>query len=155
MAFGTLSDAQWEKIRVHLPRHKASAKGGRPRVGDRECFGGILWILKTGAQWSALPREFGSPTTCWRRLRQWEEDGTLLALWRAFLTELDDEEKLRWDECFGDGSFAPAKKGASKLAKRSEARARSGWCWPMARVLRWEHISMRHLRRKYRSSKPR
>jgi hypothetical protein len=27
----------------------------------------------------------GSSTTCWRRLRQWDGDGTLLALWRALL----------------------------------------------------------------------
>lgn len=155
MAFAELSDAQWEKLCVHLPRVKPSAKGGRPRADDRRCFEGILWILKTGAQWHALPREYGSPTTCWRRLRQWEECGALLAMWRAFLTELDDDEKLRWDECFGDGSFAPAKKGASKLGKQSEGKARSGWYWSMARVLRWEHISIRHLRRKYRSSRPR
>ena len=67
----------------------------------------ILWILWTGAPWSELPRQYGSAATCWRRLRDWEEAGTLLALWRAFLAELNDREKLRGDECFADGSFAP------------------------------------------------
>lgn len=46
---------------------------------------------------------------------------------------------VSWDECFADGSFAPAKKGEGMLAKRSAARERSGWDWSMARVLRWEH----------------
>jgi hypothetical protein len=32
----------------------------------------------------------------------------LLALWRAFLTELNDRQKIQWNECFVDGSFAPA-----------------------------------------------
>jgi len=76
---------QWARIAPHLPRRKASPRGGRPPVNDRKCFDGILWILWTGAPWKALPREYGSATTCWRRLRQWEEDGTLLELWRAFL----------------------------------------------------------------------
>src|SRR5213592_1344552 len=112
MAFsGRLSDAQWARIAPHLPRRKRNPLGGRPPADPRKCFEGILWILWTGAPWKALPRKYGSSTTCWRRLRQWDEDGTLLALWRAFLADLNDAEKVRWDECFGDGSFAPAKKG--------------------------------------------
>jgi len=66
------------------------------------------------------------PSTCWRRLRQWEEDGTLVALWRAFLAQLNDEEKLRWDECLADGGFAPAKKGDSTWVKPNVAREQSG-----------------------------
>jgi transposase len=111
MAWRAVTDKQWEKIRPHLPQRKPGAKGGRPRVDDRRCFEGILWILWTGAQWSELPRQYGSPSTCWRRLREWEQSGTLLELWRAFLAQLNDRQKVRWDECFADGSFAPAKKG--------------------------------------------
>jgi transposase len=110
MAWRGVTDAQWAQIAPHLPRRKASPRGGRPAADDRKCFDGILWILCTGAPWKALPREYGSYPTCWRRLRQWEEDGTLLELWRAFLAQLNDQEKVRWDECFIDGSFAPAKK---------------------------------------------
>src|SRR5918997_1872227 len=133
MAWRGLTNTQWEAIRVHLPQAKASARGGRPRVEDRRCFEGILWILWTGAQWSELPRQYGSPSTCWRRLKSWEETGVLLKLWRAFLAQLNDRQKLRWDECFVDGSFVPAKKGGPKLAPPSGARARSGWFWSMAR----------------------
>ena len=117
-------------------------------MDDRRCLEGILWVLWTSAPWSALPKEYGSPSTCWRRLRQWEEDGTLLALWRAFLAQLNDEEKLRWDECFADGSFVSAKKGGSKWARPNAAREQSGWYWSMARVLRWEHTWTRHPQRK-------
>ena len=68
------------------------------------------------------PRRYGSATTCWRRLRDWEADGTLLALWRALLAELHDADKLRWDECFADGSFAPAKKGAPAVGKTKRGK---------------------------------
>lgn len=154
MAFnGRLSDAQWARIAPQLPRRKRSPRGGRPRADDRQCFEGILWILWTGAPWRALPGKYGSSTTCWRRLRQWEEDGTLLKLWRAFLAELNDRQKLRWDECFVDASFAPAKKGALGSARPSAARERSGWYWPMARVLRWEFTWTRLPRTRRSSSK--
>ena len=148
MAWRGLTKQQWEAIRVHLPQPKVSRRGGRPRVEDRRCVEGILWILWTGAQWSEWPRRYGSPSTCWRRLKQWEETGVLLKLWRVFLAQLNDQQKLRWDECFVDGSFVPAKKGGPKSAPPSGARARSGWFWSMARVLRWEHTWTRRPRRK-------
>ena len=156
MAFsGRLSDAQWARIAPHLPRRKRNPLGGRPPADERKCFEGILWILWTGAQWKVLPRKYSSPTTCWRRLREWDENGTLLALWRAFLAELNDAEKVRWDECFGDGSFAPAKKGAPESARPRRAREPSGCFWSMARVLRWEHTWTRPVRARSSSSRRR
>ena len=83
---------------------------GRPAAPGRSAvLRGILWNLWTGAQWKALPRQYDSSSTCWRRLQEWDEDGTLLALWRAFLARLNDRDKVCWDECFGDGSFAHAR----------------------------------------------
>lgn len=153
MAWRQLSEAQWDKVRDHLPKPPARPKGGRPRVEDRRCFEGILWVLWTGAPWSELPPRYGSATTCWRRLKTWEELGVLLELWRAFLAELNDQQKIRWNECFVDGSFAPAKKGGPVSAPPSAARERSGWYWPMARVLRWEHTWTRRPRRRSGSSR--
>src|SRR6516165_7945842 len=113
-------------------------QGGRPPKDDRKVLEGILWILRSGARWCDLPEEFPSPTTCWRRLRDWEEQGVWLTIWRAFLAELNQREQLDWSESFLDGSFAPAKKGARKSEKPSAARARSGWWWSTARVFLWE-----------------
>jgi transposase len=120
MAWRGVTDAQWAQIARHLPRRKANLRGGRPPTSDRKCFDGILWILWTGAPWKALPREYGTPVTNWRLLRKWEEDGTFLELWRAFLAQLNDQEKVRWDECFIDGSFAPARGG--RWRRQDQAR---------------------------------
>ena len=67
--------------------------------------------LQTGAAWRFLPGEFPSPATCWRRLKQWQDEGVWLDAWRALLGALDAEGLLKWDETVLDGSFAPAKKG--------------------------------------------
>src|SRR5438445_8899855 len=114
---GKVTDKQWERIEALLPKEKPKPQGGRPPIPNRRCFEGILWILWTGAPWSALPAEYGARSTCFRRLQQWGADGTLLALWRVFLGELNDRQRVRWDECFVDGSFAPAKKGAQTSGK--------------------------------------
>jgi transposase len=134
-----LTDEQWKHIEPLLPKPKRRTKRGRPPKDPRAVFEGILWILKTGARWRDLPKEFGvSPSVCWKRLAAWEEQGVWLRLWRAFLAELDQQGKLDWSETFLDGSFAPAKKGATESAKPSAGKVRSGWWWSTARVFLWE-----------------
>jgi transposase len=92
--------------------------------------------LQTGAAWRLLPDEFPSPSTCWRRLKQWEDEGVWLNAWRTLLGALDKEGLLKWDETFLDGSFAPAKKGARLSEKPSGARGQSGWYWSTVKVFR-------------------
>jgi transposase len=133
-----LTDAQWAKIQPLLPKRPKRPRGGRPRADDRQVLEGILWMLRSGARWQDLPEVFPSPSTCWRRLRDWEEQEIWLVIWRAFLGELNEHQQLNWSEAFLDGSFAPAKKGAAESGKPSGARGRSGWWWSTARVFLWE-----------------
>lgn len=84
---------------------------GRPPADPRKTINGTLYVLKTGCPWADMPRKYGSPTTCWRRLQQWTEDGTWDQIWRALLSELDAQEKIEWAQAFLDGSFVPSKKG--------------------------------------------
>ena len=144
-----LTDAQWEQIEPFLPKppKRPGAKGGRPPKADRDCLAGILWVLRSGARWKDLPKGvYPSASTCWRRLRDWEEAGVWLAIWRAYLGELDERGRLDWSECFADGSFAPAKKGATRSARPSGARVRSGWWWSTARAFLWAPTSTRPAR---------
>jgi len=133
-----LTDEQWKKIEPLIPKFKRSTKGGPKPRADRPCFEGILWILRTGARWKDLPERYPSPSTCWRRLREWDEQGVWETLWRAFLAELDERGQLDWSETFADGSFAPAKKGATVSDRPNAVRARSGWWWSTAKVFLWD-----------------
>ena len=148
MTWRKLSDEQWQKVKEQLPTQKKNPKGGRPAADDRRCFEGILWILWTGAQGSELPRRYGPKSTVHDRLQRWTMAGTLEKLWRAFLAQLQEREQIRWDECFVDGTFVPAKKGGLKSAKPSAAKARSLWYWLMVRVLRSDFTWRRHPRQK-------
>ena len=133
-----LSEKQWEKIQPLLPNYKRRRRG-RPPKDNRVVLEGILWVLKTGARWRDLPSDIGvSSSVCWKRLQQWDQQGVWLRMWRAFISELDRQERLDWRESFLDGSFAPAKKGATALAKPSGARGRSGCWWSTAKVFLWE-----------------
>jgi transposase len=140
-----LSEEQWEEIEPLLPKVRSR---GRPFADRRQVLEGILWVLRSGARWRDLPPQYPSASTCWRRLRVWEEQGVWLKLWRSFISRLDRQQKLDWDQCFIDGSFAPAKKGAPVSEKPSGARVQSGWWWSTAKVYLWEAESLRPVRRK-------
>jgi len=133
-----LTDEQWAKIAPLLPPPAPHPRGGRPRSPDRPVVEGLLWMLRSGARWQDLPDEYPSPSTCWRRLQDWEETGVWLDIWRTFLAQLDEQGHLDWSESFADASFAPAKKGALQWGLPAKARARSGWWWSMAKVFLWE-----------------
>jgi hypothetical protein len=106
-----INNDQWKLLKPLLPELKRNPKGGRPPIDNRLILEGILWILRTGARWQDLPDQYPSPSTCWRRLRLWEDQGVWLDIWRKFLSMLDEDGLLDWEVAFIDGIFAPAKKG--------------------------------------------
>jgi transposase len=128
-----VTDEQWERIKPFIPTRQRSSRGGRPPADDRACLEGILWVLRSGARWRDLPERYPSPSTCWRRLAEWEGEEVLVKIWHAFLDTLDEKGLLDWDEVFVDASFSPAKKGGTESAKRSGERVQSGWWWRMVR----------------------
>lgn len=117
----TLTNKQWEVMSELLPAQNFK-KGGRPRANDRKTLNAILWVLRTGAQWKELPRRYGSYVTAWRRLKQWEEDGTWEKLWHRLIKVLSHEDKLCLEVGYVDGTFAPAKKGDVPLVRRRKAK---------------------------------
>ena len=108
---GDLTDAQWAGIAPLLPPPKAR---GRHRADDRRTLNGILWVLHSGARWQDLPKEYGSDTTCHRRLQEWQAQGVWDDVWTVFLSTIDAEGKPDCSQAFLGGDFVPAKKGAGR-----------------------------------------
>lgn len=131
MAKPLLTDELWQRIRPHIPPEPPKPKGGRPRVPDRACLTGILFVLKTGTPWEYLPREMGcgSGMTCWRRLRDWQAAGVWQKIWQTLLDELGLADGIDWSTSAMDSCSVRALFGGGKQARipRIGARmARSG-----------------------------
>jgi len=93
MARQWVTDELWNEIAPLLPPEPPRPKGGRPRIPDRKCLMGIVFVLRTGCAWNDLPAELacGDGATCWRRLRQWTQAGVWPAVWQRVLNALGSE----------------------------------------------------------------
>lgn len=96
MARQWVTDEFWKQVRELLPLERPKPQGGRPRVPDRKCLTGIVFVLRTGCIWNDLPAELGcgDGTTCWRRFREWTQAGVWPAVWRKILNELGRRERV-------------------------------------------------------------
>src|SRR5215831_15578184 len=106
-------DELWNIVKLLLPEEPPKPKGGRPRVPDRACLTGILFVLKSGIPWTMLPREMGcgSGVTCWRRLRDWLRAGVWDRLHRRLLNRLGERGRIDWSRASLDAAVVPTKRG--------------------------------------------
>ena len=126
MARPLLPDALWAIIEPLLPVHAPSPKGGRPRITDRQALTGILFVLKTGLPWEDLPAEMncGSGMSCWRRLAEWQADGTWDRIHAVLLERLHHAGRLDWSKAVIDSSSVRAVFGGSMLDRTPRIAAR-------------------------------
>lgn len=123
-----LVDEQWSLLAPLLEKTSVKTTNrGRPRRPDREVLDGVLWVLKTGAQWNELPDKYPPYQTCHRRFQEWVHTGVLADLLRVLAQDMEARGGISLEECFIDGTFASAKKGALVLVKRNAVKAPSSW----------------------------
>jgi transposase len=120
MASSDLTDAQWEQLRPLFPPQKP--RTGRPAKDHRTVLNGILWILRTGSPWRALPERYGSWKTISSRFYRWQRAGMWDRLLSVLQRRADAEGRLDWSLHFVDSTVvrahqhaAGAKRGARTL----------------------------------------
>ncbi len=84
-----LTDAEWRLLEPLVP---APLPGGRPpHHARREIVDAILYVLRTGCQWRALPHDLPPWGTVWWYFRQWREEG----VWETVNTALRERARVR------------------------------------------------------------
>jgi putative transposase len=121
-----LSDEVWERVRPLIPERPAHPKGGRPAEDDRQMLSAILYVLRTGIQWNALPRELGASTTVYDRFRLWEQQCVFEHIWQAGLQEYDELEGIAWEWQSMDGVMTKAPFGGAATGANPTDRGKQG-----------------------------
>jgi putative transposase len=131
-----LSDSLWERIAPLVPKAKSRYRGrgkqrkhigGRPAADPRRLMSGILYVLRTGCQWNALPKErYGSGKTAHRYFQRWVRAGVFRRMWAAGLTDYDELKGIAWKWQAADGVITKAPLGGGKTGPNPTDRAKTG-----------------------------
>ena len=120
-----VDDALWALLEPILRVDKPRKKPGRPRRDDRAIFDGLIWLARTGSQWSQLPLEFGPKSTVHERLTEWVATGALERAWAVLLRTYDAELGLDWEWQAADGCIIKAPFGKKGARARRKPRGRT------------------------------
>ena len=130
-----LSDAEWALV---APLIRPAKRGGNKRTGDvRAVVNGLMYVLGTGCQWAALPRDLPPRSTVNDYFRRWDYDGTLDRLHHALHVQgreqaggeasppaaIIDSQSVKGAEKGGGAST----RRALTRARRSRARSATSW----------------------------
>lgn len=110
-----VSDELWVLVEPLLPNHPYVPGIGKPRVPDRVCLTGILFVLKTGLPWEDFPQEMGCcGMTLWNRLDEWREAGVWEQLHQLLLDKLRGAEQIDFSRVIVDSASVRAVHGGKK-----------------------------------------
>lgn len=126
LKFHEIPDALWQRIELFLPIYKPSPKGGRPRLPMRNVAGGILYVLATGCQWKAMPKQFGSGSAIHDYFQEWVELGVFQELWEFALSEYDELKGIEWKWQSMDGAMTKSPLGGEKNRQKPDRSGQAG-----------------------------
>jgi transposase len=120
-----LSDAEWALVGPLIPPAK---RGGRKRTVDvREVVNAIFYVLATGCQWKALPKDMPPKSTAHAYFMLWDWNGTLERIHDALyvaLREAEGKEASPTAAIIDSQSAKAAQKGARRSTVKALTRAR-------------------------------
>jgi transposase len=126
-----LTEDEWAHVTPQIPPAKRG--GNRRHVDVREVMNGILYVLSTGCQWRAIPKDLPPRSTVYDYFELWSWDGTLERIHHALYVacrEREEREASPTAAIIDSQSVKSAEKGgrasirmATMREKRSRARS--------------------------------
>jgi transposase len=121
-----IPDKLWARLEPLIPKYRSSKKGGRPRLDPRCVVDGIFYVLRTGMQWKAVPKGFGSGSSLHRYFQAWSKRGVFRKLWIVALEEYDELKGIQWEWQSLDGAMTKSPLGGEKNRPKSDRSGQAG-----------------------------
>ncbi len=147
-----VTDDFWARVEPLIPvRQRSMTKqysrkpgAGRPAKPARQVFEAVVYVLRTGCQWKALPKErFGSASAVHKRFLEWEAAGVFGALWQAGLAEYDHMEGIAWAWQSIDAAMFKAPLAQEAVGPNPTDRGKKGEQAPPAGGRPWRPVVAR------------
>lgn len=122
----SLPDPLWSRIKKLLPPEKEPGTPGRPAVPFRTVLDGILYVLRTGCHWKAVPKKYGSGSTVHRRFQEWQQAGIMEKMVEVMLSWYDQRHGIDWEWQSADTKLLPAPLGGDKTGPNPTDLGKSG-----------------------------
>ena len=130
-----VTDEEWALVEPMIPPAK---HGGRRReVNVREVLNAIFYVLSTGCQWQAIPKDLPPKSTAHHYFALWDWDGTLERIHHALYVETRERagrEASPTAAIIDSQSGKAAQKGAPRSTRKALMQARKS---PAASVTSW------------------
>jgi transposase len=133
-----LTDDEWALVK---PLIRPAKRGGNKRTVDiREVLNGLLYILSTGCQWKAMPKDLPPKSTVHGYFVRWRDDRTLDHIHHELYVkcrELAERKASPTAAIIDSQSVKGAEKGGPRSirtvtmpARKSTARSAMSWSTP-------------------------
>lgn len=130
----TISDEFWEAIKDKIPvkkrdpqkKYKHAPGQGRHPIPQRKVLEGIFYVLRTGCQWKAVPREYGCASSIHRYYQEWMATGFFEAIWALGLTKYDELQGIGWEWQSLDGCMVKAPLAREAVGHNPTDRGKNG-----------------------------
>ena len=121
-----LTDDEWGLVEPLIPPGKRG--GGKRTVIMREVVNGLMYILSTGCQWRAIPKDLPPKSSVYGYFDLWTYDGTLERIHHALYEQCREREQRGASPTaaiIDSQSVKSAEKGGPALIRTGTMRARS------------------------------
>ena len=130
-----MTDEEWALVEGQIPPAK---RGGNKRtVNVREVVNGLMYVLSTGCQWRAIPRDLPPRSTVHGYFDRWDYDGTLDRIHHALYVQCREQagrEASPTAAIIDSQGVKSAEKGGARLicpasmaARNSKAKSATSW----------------------------
>jgi len=117
----------WSLIAPLLGPEKQPGTRGRKPTPFRLVFDAIVYVLRTGCQWQALPRaEYAPASTIHGVYRKWVKAGVFAQAWQVLLNYYDQRLGIDWKWQALDGAITKAPLGGEATGASPVDRGKSG-----------------------------
>jgi transposase len=120
-----LTDEEWQLVEPLIPPGKPG--GGKRTVNMREVVDGLMYVLSTGCQWRAIPKDLPPKSTVYDYFDLWTYDGTLVRIHHALYVRCREQEQREASPTaaiIDSQSVKSAEKGGPASIRTATMRAR-------------------------------